>query len=177
MTALVEYLRSALKFEKPVAKYVIQSHLAEEDTMVRLRKLIQKRTQAVPEWISDDSSPYFGTVEDRHFSAYKLSYRDSFNPQIEGKVSSQAGQTYITLEMSLDAGVYIFSTCLFRITLFAGLIGFIGAIWLKKYLYAPVYLLFVLFPLAFYRFGINSFHREAEKRFIELKSILAEDTK
>ncbi|MEM7127616.1 MAG: hypothetical protein AAF702_14885 [Chloroflexota bacterium] len=139
---------------------------------MRLQDLIKERTQMFPEWISSNDSPYFGTFEGNTFEAYKLSYRDSFNPMIDGKIQGGDGGIEIHLHMSIAPAV----KALLNFMYFTVLFVVAGAL-LNTYYDGPyiVTLGMILFPVLIYgfcRIGIRSFLSDAEKRYQEISAVV-----
>ena len=96
----------------PFEKYTIRTGLSQEEVTKRLRRITESTkpfTLNIFKAFNSSGAEYLGQVSERSFKISRvISYRNSFLPVIEGKVSTYLHKTEIEISMTLNLFVKVF---------------------------------------------------------------------
>jgi hypothetical protein len=131
----------------PLEKFTIHSSRNPDRVREKLLEVVEPR-QILPWDARNYAKPYQGEIGDRAFQISRIiSYRNSFLPLIDGRITPEGTGSKIEISMSLSPVVFIF------ILVWLGMVGNIGILFLLATLSEGKFEPAALIPLGMFFFG------------------------
>jgi hypothetical protein len=145
----------------PLEKFTIHSSQNPDRVREKLLEVVEPR-QILPWDAKNCAKPYQGEIGDRAFQISRIiSYRNSFLPLIDGRITPEGTGSKIEISMSLSPVVFIF------MLVWLGMVGNIGILFLLATLSEGKFEAAALIPLGMFFFGclltFLGFKPEAQK--------------